>query len=79
MLSEIEKKNLERKIKGVKSTTEKIRILLNEKLNSDFVNKDKIKKDIKEKIKKRKFIKTFFMDTKLQAICGILQVINPQI
>ena len=36
MLSEIEKKNLERKIKGVKSTTEKIRILLNEKLNSDF-------------------------------------------
>ena len=62
-----------------KAPLKKIRILLNEKLNSDFVNKDKIKKDIKEKNKKKEFIKTFFMDTKLQAICGILQVINPQI
>ena len=65
MLSEIEKKNLEKKIKGIKSTTEKIRILLNEKLNSDFANKDKIKKDIKEKIKKKEIHKDIFYGYKV--------------
>ena len=43
MLKDIEKKNLAKKIKGVKSTTEKIKILLTEKLNSDYKNREKIK------------------------------------
>ena len=44
MLKDIEKKNLAKKIKGVKSTTEKIKILLTEKLNSDFKNREKNKR-----------------------------------
>ena len=51
MLKDIEKKNLAKKIKGVKSTTEKIKILLKEKLNSDYKNREKIKEEIKQKIK----------------------------
>ena len=44
MLKDIEKKNLAKKIKGVKSTTEKIKILLTEKLNSDYKNREKNKR-----------------------------------
>ena len=60
MLKDIEKKNLAKKIKGVKSTTEKIKILLTEKLNSDFKNREKIKEEIKQKIKNKEIHKDIF-------------------
>ena len=60
MLKDIEKKNLAKKIKGVKSTTEKIKILLTEKLNSDYKNREKIKEEIKQKIKNKEIHKDIF-------------------
>ena len=52
MLTDKEKKNLEKKIKGINSTNQKITIMLLEKLKSDLKSKDIIKKDIKTKISK---------------------------
>jgi len=52
MLTDKEKKNLEKKIKGISSTNQKITIMLLEKLKSDLKSKDIIKKDIKTKISK---------------------------
>ena len=52
MLTDKEKKNLEKKIKGINSTNQKIIIMLLEKLKSDFKSKDIIKNDIKSKISK---------------------------
>ena len=60
MLKDIEKENLAKKIKGVKSTTEKIKILLTEKLNSDYKNREKIKEEIKQKIKDKEIHKDIF-------------------
>tara|TARA_B100001287_G_scaffold243936_1_gene220266 strand:+ start:1987 stop:2430 length:444 start_codon:yes stop_codon:yes gene_type:complete len=48
MLTDKEKKFLEKKIKGVSSTNKKITILLNEKLKNDLKNKDEIKDNIKK-------------------------------
>ena len=52
MLTDKEKKNLEKKIKGISSTNQKITIMLLEKLKSDLKSKVIIKKDIKTKISK---------------------------
>ena len=52
MLTDKEKKNLEKKIKSINSTNQKITIMLLEKLKSDLKSKDIIKKDIKTKISK---------------------------
>ena len=52
MLTDKEKKNLEKKIKGINSTNQKITIMLLEKLKIDVKSKDIIKKDIKTKISK---------------------------
>ena len=52
MLTDKEKKNLEKKIKGINSTNQKITIMLLEKLKSDLKSKDVIKNDIKSKISK---------------------------
>ena len=52
MLTDKEKKNLEKKIKGINSTNQKIIIMLLEKLKSDFKSKDIIKNDITSKISK---------------------------
>ena len=52
MFTDKEKKNLEKKIKGINSTNQKITIMLLEKLKSDLKSKDIIKKDIKTKISK---------------------------
>ena len=52
MLTDKEKKNLEKKIKGINSTNQKITIMLLEKLESDLKSKDIIKNDIKYKISK---------------------------
>lgn len=52
MLTDKEKKNLEKKIKGINSTNQKITIMLLEKLKSDLKSKDIIKKDIETKISK---------------------------
>ena len=52
MLTDKEKKNLEKKIKGINSTNQKITIMLLEKLKSDLKSKDIIKKGIKTKISK---------------------------
>lgn len=52
MLTDKEKKNLEKKIKGINSTNQKITIMLLDKLKSDLKSKDIIKKDIKTKISK---------------------------
>jgi ubiquinone biosynthesis protein COQ9 len=52
MLTDKEKINFEKKIKGINSTNQKITIMLLEKLKSDLKSKDIIKKDIKEKISK---------------------------
>ena len=50
MLTDKEKKNLEKKIKGINSTNQKITIMLLDKLKSDLKSKDIIKNDIKSKI-----------------------------
>lgn len=52
MLTDKEKKNLEKKIKGINSTNQKITIMLLDKLKSDLKSKDIIKNDIKSKISK---------------------------
>ena len=52
MLTDKEKKNLEKKIKGINSTNQKITIMLLDKLKSDLKSKDIIKNDIKFKISK---------------------------
>jgi ubiquinone biosynthesis protein COQ9 len=52
MLTDKEKKNLEKKIKGINSTNQKITIMLLDKLKSDLKSKDSIKNDIKSKISK---------------------------
>ena len=52
MLTDKEKKNLEKKIKGINSTNQKITIMLLDKLKSDLKSKDIIKNDIKYKISK---------------------------
>ena len=52
MLTDKEKINFEKKIKGINSTNQKITIMLLEKLKSDLKSKDIIKKDIREKISK---------------------------
>ena len=52
MLTDKEKKNLEKKIKGINSTNQKITIMLLEKLKSDLKSKDIIKNDLKSKISK---------------------------
>ena len=52
MLTDKEKKNLEKKIKSINSTNQKITIMLLDKLKSDLKSKDTIKNDIKSKISK---------------------------
>ena len=52
MLTDKEKKKLEKKIKGISGTNNKISALLFEKLSNDLKVKDSIKEDIKNKIKK---------------------------
>jgi ubiquinone biosynthesis protein COQ9 len=52
MLTDKEKKYLEKKIKGINSTNQKITIMLLDKLKSDLKSKDIIKNDIKSKISK---------------------------
>ena len=52
MLTDKEKENLEKKIKGINSTNQKITIMLLEKLKSDLKSKNIIKNDIKSKISK---------------------------
>ena len=51
MLSDKEKKILEKKIKNISSTNQKITILLIEKLKKDLEDKDLLKKNIKTNIK----------------------------
>ena len=51
MLSDKEKKILEKKIKNISSTNQKITILLTEKLKKDLEDKDLLKKNIKTNIK----------------------------
>jgi len=51
MLSDKEKKILEKKIKNISSTNQKIIILLTEKLKKDLEDKDLLKKNIKTNIK----------------------------
>ena len=52
MLTDKEKKTLEKKIKGISGTSNKISSLLFEKLSNDLKVKDSIKEEIKNKIKK---------------------------
>lgn len=52
MLTKKEKEFLEKKIKKIESTNQKITILLTEKLSIDLENKSVIKKDFKQKITK---------------------------
>ena len=51
MLSDKEKKILEKKIKNISSTNQKITILLTEKLKKDLEDRGALKKNIKTKIK----------------------------
>tara|TARA_B100000575_G_C22854799_1_gene499907 strand:+ start:278 stop:691 length:414 start_codon:yes stop_codon:yes gene_type:complete len=60
MLSDNEKKKFAKKISRIKSTTEKIKILLTEKLNSDSKNKKSIKEEIRQKVKNKKIHKDIF-------------------
>lgn len=50
MLSDKEKNFLQKKIKNISSTNEKISVLLREKLTQDFKNKNELKKKFKNKI-----------------------------
>ncbi len=60
MLSDSEKKKFSKKISRIKSTTEKIKILLEEKLSSDLKNKKSIKEEIRQKVKNKKIHKDIF-------------------
>jgi len=52
MLSDKEKSFLQKKIKNISSTNEKIKVLLREKLIQDLKNKNQLKKQFKKKILK---------------------------